>query len=65
MLRSSFTVGFSQSYCLGRVIDLCVLSILFFILLCILNDFVKLQYSVMSAMFIEGQDAKIAFDGST
>lgn len=30
-----------------------------------LDNFVKLQYSVMSAMFIEGQDAKIAFDGST
>lgn len=43
MLRSSFTVGFSQrSYCLGRVIDLCVLSILFFILLCILNDLITL-----------------------
>ena len=34
MLRASFTVGFSQrSYCLGRVIDLWVLSMLFFILL--------------------------------
>lgn len=31
----------------------------------LLDNFVKLQYGVMSAMFTEGRDAKAAFDGST
>lgn len=69
VLGASFEVGFSHlSQLLLRYSDRLMSPLLFFytsLYIELLDNFVRLQYNVMSAMFIEGQDTKAAFDGST
>lgn len=60
-------MGFSQQLLL-RYSDRFMSSVIIFypfLYIELLDNFVKLQYGVMSAMFTEGRDAKAAFDGST